>query len=82
MALWFRRIQRVQVPEDRRGFVACWIGGAALGALALALGAGWFGGSLAVLAAVAGSQRRSDPEYVLAAIEQHIGSHRDRSSAS
>ncbi len=33
MALWAQRIKRVQIPTDRRGFVACWVGGAALGPL-------------------------------------------------
>jgi hypothetical protein len=54
MALWARRIRRVQIPADRRGFVACWLGGAALGILALAQGAGWIGGIPAGIAAVAG----------------------------
>jgi hypothetical protein len=55
MALWSQRIRRVQVPTDRRGFVACWVGGAALGILALSLGAGWAGGIPAGIAAVAGT---------------------------
>lgn len=54
MALWARRIKRVQIPTDRRGFVACWVGGAALGILALTQGAGWVGGIPAGIAALAG----------------------------
>ena len=55
MALWAQRIKRVQIPTDRRGFVACWVGGAALGVLALTQGAGWVGGIPAGIAAVAGT---------------------------
>ncbi len=35
MALWAQRIKRVQIPTDRRGFVACWVGGAVLEANSL-----------------------------------------------
>jgi hypothetical protein len=55
MALWAQRIRRVQIPTDRRGFVACWFGGAALGILALTQGAGWVGGIPAGIAALAGA---------------------------
>ena len=55
MALWAQRIKRVQIPTDRRGFVACWAGGAALGIFALTEGAGWIGGIPAGIAAVAGT---------------------------
>ncbi len=55
MARWAQRMKRVQIPTDRRGFVACWAGGAALGILALAQGAGWIGGIPAGIAAVAGT---------------------------
>ena len=54
MALWFRRIQSVRIPRDRRGFVASWLLGAGLGVLALAGDPGWIVGSLAGLAVVAG----------------------------
>jgi hypothetical protein len=54
MTLWARRIRRVQIPTDRRGFVACWVSGAALGIVALTQGAGWVGGIPAGIAAVAG----------------------------
>jgi hypothetical protein len=55
MALWFGRLKRVRIPADRRGFVACWAGGAALGILALTQGAGWVGGLLAGIATLAGT---------------------------
>jgi hypothetical protein len=55
MALWFRKIKSVQIPEDRRVYVACWAGGAALGAVALTQGAGWVGGIPAGIAALAGT---------------------------
>ncbi len=51
---WFRRIRGVRIPRDRRGFVACWLGGAALGAIALAQGPGWVGGLPAGLATLGG----------------------------
>ncbi len=55
IALWFRRIQKVEIPEDRRGYVAFWVGGAALGVIALIQGAGWIGGIPAGIAVFAGS---------------------------
>jgi hypothetical protein len=55
MALWFRRIQEVEIPEDRRGYVAFWVGGAALGVIALIQEAGWIGGIPAGIAILAGS---------------------------
>jgi hypothetical protein len=55
MALWFRRIQNVRIPTDRRGFVACWAGGAVLGVLALWQGAGYLGGLAAGIAVLAGT---------------------------
>jgi hypothetical protein len=54
MVLWFRRMKLVQIPADRRGFVTCWVGGALLGILALALGTGYPGGVAAGIAIVAG----------------------------
>ena len=45
----------MQIPADRRAFVACWLVGAALGVLALVQGAGWIGGALAGIAAIAGT---------------------------
>jgi hypothetical protein len=54
MALWFRRIQSVQIPKDRTVFVACWAGAAILGIVALTQEPGWVGGIPAGIAAVAG----------------------------
>lgn len=54
MALWFLRIQRVDIPTDRRAWVGSWLLGAALGIAALVAGAGWMGGIPATLAVVAG----------------------------
>jgi len=55
MALWFRRMKSVSIPEDRRGFVACWAGGAVLGVFALTQGPGWIGGIPAGIAVLAGA---------------------------
>jgi hypothetical protein len=55
MTLWFRRIQRVDIPRDRRAFVACWLAGALLGVVALIQGPGWVGGTLAGIAIAAGA---------------------------
>ena len=55
--LWFRAAFAVRLPEDRRGYVATWAVGAALGVAALASGAGWLGGipaTIAILAAAFG----------------------------
>ena len=54
-ALWFRRIKKVEIPEDRRGYVAFWVGGAALGVIALIQGAGWIGAIPAGIAVLVGS---------------------------
>jgi len=54
IVLWGRRIKRVEIPKNRMGFVACWIGGAALGVFALTQGPGWLGGIPAGIAAAAG----------------------------
>ena len=54
LSLWFVRIQRVQIPEDRRGFVASWLSGAALGVFALMSGPGWLAGAAALVAVFAG----------------------------
>jgi outer membrane lipoprotein SlyB len=55
MGVWVQRIRRVEIPADRRGFVACWAGGAVLGLVALTQGPGWVGGIPAGIAAVAGA---------------------------
>ena len=54
VGLWFRAAQAVRIPRNRAGFVAVWLGGALLGAVALAQGAGWVGGVPAGLAIVLG----------------------------
>jgi len=41
---WFRAIAQVRIPKDRRGYVAVWLLGGALGIAAIASGAGWAGG--------------------------------------
>jgi len=46
-ALWFRRAFQLRLPRDRRGFVAVWLLGGALGVLAFVEGAGWGAGLLA-----------------------------------
>ena len=52
--LWFRRIQGVQIPEDRTPFVLAWLGGAGLGVASLSLGEGVLAGIVAVLAILLG----------------------------
>lgn len=52
--LWFRRIQRVQIPEDRRPWVATWLAAAALGIYALSQGPGWIGAIPAGVGAIGG----------------------------
>jgi len=54
MAHWFRRIQRVDIPRDRRAYAASWLMGAALGIGSLVEGASWIGGVPAGLAIAAG----------------------------
>jgi len=54
VVLWFRRANDVRIPSNRALFVAAWLGSAALGVTALALGAGWLGGIAAVLATFGG----------------------------
>ena len=53
--LWIRALRAVRLPENRGGFVAAFVGGAALGITALAGGVGWLGGVPAVLAIVLGA---------------------------
>ncbi len=54
MAIWFRKIQTVQIPENRFAFVATWAISGLLGVTALVQGVGWIGGILAGIAAIAG----------------------------
>lgn len=53
--MWFRAARAVQLPEDRRGYLAAWLGGAALGAAAFAAGPGILGGAAAGLALAGGA---------------------------
>lgn len=52
--LWFDRIRRVDLPEDRTTFVAGFLVAAALGIGAFAAGAGWIGAIAAVPAILIG----------------------------
>ena len=54
LALWFRAMNQVRLPRTRAGLVACWLGGALLGVVALVQGAGWLGALPAGLAILAG----------------------------
>ena len=52
---WFQLARLVELPENRTGFVAAWLLGAALGATALWIGTGgWLVGSPAWLSILAG----------------------------
>ncbi len=52
--LWSRGIRNVAIPKNRAGFVAAWVGAAALGIAAHANGVGWLGGIPATLGAFGG----------------------------
>lgn len=54
MAIWFRKIQAVQIPENRGAFVASWAIAGLLGVTALVQGVGWIGGIPAGIAAAVG----------------------------
>ena len=55
VALWFRQIGQVDIPEDRTTYVVFFLSAAALGVGAFAAGARWFGGVAAALAIIIGS---------------------------
>jgi cellobiose-specific phosphotransferase system component IIC len=55
VALWFRQINQVDIPENRTTFVAFFLTAAALGVGAFVAGTRWFGGVAAVLAIFIGS---------------------------
>ncbi len=55
VALWFRQINQVDIPENRAAFVAFFLTAAALGVGAFVARARWFGGVAAVLAIIIGS---------------------------
>lgn len=44
MVAWFRRVKAVNIPRDRRGFMALFLAAMAMGIYALAEGSGWLGG--------------------------------------
>ncbi|MCP5068085.1 MAG: hypothetical protein GY946_16105 [bacterium] len=50
---WFRALKRVEIPENRGGFIAAWIVAAGLGVAALVGEPGWLGGIAAGLAVFA-----------------------------
>ena len=50
IALWFRAIQTVSIPENRIAFIVGWAAAVALGLAALGGDPGWLGGVPAVLA--------------------------------
>jgi len=49
---WFRLASRLALPKDRRGFLALWLVGLALGIAALGQGAGGIGTAAAIAAVV------------------------------
>ncbi len=55
VALWFRQIGHVDIPEDRTAYVVSFLSAAALGIGAFVAGTRWFGGVAAVLAIIIGS---------------------------
>ena len=55
VALWFRQIGQVDIPEDRTTYVIFFLSAAALGIGAFVAGARWFGGVAAALAIIIGS---------------------------
>jgi hypothetical protein len=55
VALWFRQINQVDIPENRAVFVVVFLTAAALGVGAFVARTRWFGGVAAVAAIVIGS---------------------------
>ena len=55
VALWFRQIGQVDIPEDRTTYVVFFLSAAALGVGAFVTGVRWFGGVAAALAIIIGS---------------------------
>ena len=55
VALWFRQIGQVDIPEDRTTYVISFLSAVALGVGAFVAGVRWFGGVAAGLAIVIGS---------------------------
>ena len=55
VALWFRQIGQVDIPEDRTTYVIFFLSAAALGVGAFVAGVRWVGGVAALLAIIIGS---------------------------
>ena len=55
VALWFRQIGQVDIPEDRTTYVIFFLSAAALGVGAFVARVRWFGGVAAALAIIIGS---------------------------
>ena len=55
VALWFRQIDQVDIPEDKTAYVSFFLLAAALGVGAFVAGTRWFGGVAAALAIIIGS---------------------------
>ena len=55
VALWFRQIDQVDIPEDKTAYVIFFLFAAALGVGAFVAGTRWFGGVAAALAIIIGS---------------------------
>ncbi len=55
VALWFRQIGQVDIPEDRTTYVIFFLCAAALGVGSFVAGVRWFGGVAAALAIIIGS---------------------------
>ncbi len=53
--LWIRALKRVEIPENRGGFILAWVVAAGLGVTALAGEPGWLGGVPAGLTVFASS---------------------------
>ncbi len=49
MWVWFQKLQRVDIPEERTFFVSAWVIGLVTGILALAQSPGFFSGLIAVV---------------------------------
>jgi hypothetical protein len=69
VALWFRQIDQVAIPENRTVFVAFFLTAAALGVGAFVAGTRWFGGLAAVVAIFLGSFL----PYTVAISRQEVG---------
>jgi len=54
MAVWVRRLRAVNIPRNRTGFLALYVAAMVLGIYALTQGAGWLGGTAAVIAILVG----------------------------